>query len=147
MNATWANSPKADSALSAPNRETILVVDDHPALCEVARILLKRCGYRVLIAYDASQAKEMVRDNPHIDLLLTDIEMPGMPGDQLAEWFHATCPHAAVVFMSGNATHQHQLPGYRFIEKPFVHLDTLVATILEAIHPTGAARHAATVAA
>jgi len=147
MKTTWANLPEADSVTSLPTKETILVVDDHPPLCDVARILLIRRGYRVLIAYDASQAKEMVHDNPHIDLLLTDIELPGISGEELAEWFHATRPHAAVVFMSGNATHQHQLPGYPFIEKPFVHLDTLVATIRAAINPARAARQAATVAA
>ena len=147
MKTTSADIPKADSFLSLPTRETILVVDDHPPLCKVAEILLQRCGYRVLTAYDAFQAKEIVRRNRDIALLLTDIEMPGTAGDELAEWFHAHRPDAAVVFMSGNHIQQRRLAGYPFIEKPFVHLDTLVTTIREAIHPPRAARQAAQFAA
>jgi CheY-like chemotaxis protein len=147
MDTTSANPSKADSVQSLPTKETILVVDDQPALCEVAKILLSRCGYCVLTAYEASQAKEIVRHNPNIDLLLTEIEIPGMLGDELAEWVRANRPHAAVVFMSGHPVQQRRLAGYPFIEKPFVHLDTLVATVREAIHPAHTAQQATPAAA
>ncbi|MEI9892543.1 MAG: response regulator [Chthoniobacter sp.] len=137
----------AGSVLLSPTQETILVVDDQPALCEVAEILLGHCGYRVLTAQDAAQAKEMVRRTPHIDLLLTDIEMPGMLGDELAAWFCSQRPHAAVVFMSGNPMQHRRLEGYPFIEKPFVHLDVLVTTIRETLRRNRAAHQAVSVAA
>jgi hypothetical protein len=52
----------------------------------------------------------------------------------LAEWFLARRPQAAVVFMSGNPTAEHWMAGFPILEKPFVHLDTLVATIREAMN-------------
>jgi len=137
----------ADSVLPLPTHETILVVDDQPALCEVAVILLEHCGYRVLTAQDATQAKAIVRRNPDIDLMLTDIEMPGMLGDALATWFRAHRPHAAVVFMSGNPMQHRRLEEYPFIEKPFVHLDVLVNTIRETLRRQHATRQGTSVAA
>jgi CheY-like chemotaxis protein len=137
------NPAEPDTGDCAPKAETILVVDDQPALCEVAEMLLTHCGYRTLIAYDAKQARDVARQHPEIDLLLTDIEMPGMLGDELAEWFRAANPHAAVVFMSGNPMQRRRLQEFPFIEKPFVHLDALMATIREALDRTRAARAAA----
>jgi len=137
----------ADSVLPLPTHETILVVDDQPALCEVAVILLEHCGYRVLTAHDATQAKTIARQNPDIDLLLTDIEMPGMLGDELAAWVHVHRPHTAVLFMSGNPMQHRRLDGYPFIEKPFVHLDVLVNTIRETLRRLHAIREAAAAAA
>jgi len=142
-----AVSASPDSVLPSSTKETILVVDDHPPLCNVAEMLLKRCGYRVLTALDARQAKEAVQHHPEIDLLLTDVEMPDLPGDELAEWFLAGRPDAAVVFMSGHPMQEHRLAGHPFIEKPFVHLDTLVSTVREALHHAHSAHLGAPVAA
>jgi len=128
-------------------RETILVVDDHPALCEVASRLLEHCGYRVLTANHGEEAKEIARKNPDIALLLTDVEMPGMLGDELAEWFRVTRPETAVVFMSGNPMQRHRLNEYPFIEKPFVHLDGLVKIVREALRGKRGAKPGTTVAA
>ena len=146
MKSTSPTPYPAGSILPSPTRETILVVDDQPALCEVAEILLERCGYHVLTAHSATEAKGIARKNPDIDLLLTDIEMPGMLGDELADWFRAHRPHATVVFMSGNPMQQRRLAASPFIEKPFIHLDLLVSTIREALRHNHAA-HAATSAA
>ncbi|MDR3402335.1 MAG: response regulator [Chthoniobacter sp.] len=137
----------ADSVLPLPTHETILVVDDQPALCEVAVILLEHCGYRVLTAHDATEAKAIVRQNSDIDLLLTDIEMPGMLGDELAEWFRAQRPQGAVIFMSGNPMQRRRLEEYPFIEKPFVHLDILVNTIRETLRRQHTTRQGASIAA
>lgn len=143
-----SNIPRgADRILSLTGRETILVVDDQPALCQVAEILLRRCGYRVLTACDALQAKDVLRRVPDVDLLLTDIEMPGMSGDALAEWLRNVNGQCAVIFMSGNPMHRRRLEGYPFIEKPFVHLDVLLKTIREALDQKRAATEATPVAA
>lgn len=147
MNATTTTLPGVDRILPLAARETILVVDDQPTLCEVAEILLRRCGYRVLTAYDATQAKERLRENPDVDLLLTDIEMPGMMGDELAEWLRSANGRTAVVFMTGNPMHRRRLEGYPFIEKPFVRLDVLLKTIRTALDEKRAAREATAAAA
>jgi CheY-like chemotaxis protein len=118
-------------AFTAP--ETILVVDDYAALCNVAALLLGRCGYRVLTATSGEQAKQVAREHD-IDLLLTDVEMPGMQGDELAAWFRATRPRTQVVFMSGNPAQLRGLQPCHFVEKPFIHLDALVKEVREVLN-------------
>jgi len=116
--------------LTAP--ETILVVDDYAALCNVAALLLGHCGYRVLTATSGEQAKQIAHEH-QIDLLLTDVEMPGIQGDELAAWFRATRPGTLVVFMSGNPAQLRRLLPCHFVEKPFVHLDALVKEVREVL--------------
>jgi CheY-like chemotaxis protein len=113
--------------------ETVLVVDDHPELCEVAKLLLEHCGYHVLTATSGEDARRLARMIGHIDLLLTDVEMPGIRGDELADWFRLTHPESAVVFMSGNPLQQRRLQPRFFVEKPFVHLDMLLRTVRAAL--------------
>jgi len=130
---------ESETASLAPRQcpahaETVLVVDDQPALCLVAAMLLRRCGYRVLTATSGDEAKRLARENAGIDLLLTDVEMPGMLGDELAAWFHVTRPGAQVVFMSGNPMQHRRLEPCHFVEKPFIHLDTLVEKIREVLN-------------
>lgn len=155
MNATIENTDTAASAVHArsltpedtamshfENRlaatalramDTILVVDDYPALCNVAALLLGRCGYRVLTATTGEQAKRIARET-HIDLLLTDVEMPGMLGDELATWFRATRPQTEIIFMSGNPMQLRRLQPCHFVEKPFIHLDALVKEVREVLN-------------
>jgi two-component system cell cycle sensor histidine kinase/response regulator CckA len=113
--------------------ETILVVDDHPELCHIAALLLGRVGYRVLTADSGEQAREIARHGADVDLLLTDVEMPGMSGDELAAWFRGVRPNMPIVFMSGNPAQFERLKPRFFVEKPFIHLDLLVGTIREAL--------------
>lgn len=127
--------------------ETILVVDDHPDLRLVASLFLQQCGYHVLTANHGEHAKKIARESARIDLLLTDIEMPGILGDELAEWFHIHRPEAAVVFMSGNSMHLRRLKPCYFVGKPFIHLDTLVNTIREALRHSQSSQRTASVAA
>lgn len=92
-------------------------------------MFLSRCGYHVLTAHNTREAQEIARQDAHIDLVLTDVEVPGIHGDELAEWFHTTSPETAVVFMSGDPIEPRRLGQHPFIEKPFVHLDALESTI------------------
>ena len=127
---TTLDTPLSEAAQPPSAPETVLVVDDQPALCEVAEMFLSRCGYHVLTAHNEREAMEIAReDAQHIDLLLTDVEVPGIHGDELAEWFHLTSPDTAVVFMSGDPVEPRRLGAHPFIEKPFVHLDALESTI------------------
>ncbi len=82
--------------------EMILLVEDEEAVRAVARQFLQNDGYLVLEAADANQALEVARAHAGtIDLLLTDMGLPGMPGTVLAEEFRGIRPNARILFMTG----------------------------------------------
>jgi CheY-like chemotaxis protein len=106
--------------------ETILLVEDDPALREMAATLLKRLGYTVLTAANGIEALSLKqqRDIGHIDLLFTDVVMPHMSGKELAERVQALYPHTKILFTSAyteNAIiHQGVLnKGVALLQKPF----------------------------
>jgi PAS domain S-box-containing protein len=82
--------------------ETILAVDDESALLELAREALEALGYRVLTATDGSQALQLLDENPTIDLLFSDVVMPGgINGYELAEEATSRRPELKVLLTSG----------------------------------------------
>ena len=103
----------------------VLVVEDEPALREVACRILIRNGYHVLTAASGPEAIDLITGHPgHIDLLLTDVIMPQMMGREVAERICAHQPGIRVLYMSGYAqgvlSAQGVLePGVNLIEKPF----------------------------
>ena len=105
--------------------ETILVVEDEPAVLSLSRRALEAQGYVVLAASDASDAMRVVeRHGGTIHLLLTDVVMPGLSGPELADQLFARRPGIRVLYMSGypgDAVVQHgALPhGSSFLQKPF----------------------------
>ena len=112
---------------------TILLVDDDKELREFLYQHLQHCGHAVLQASSGNEALERYRRNPDIDLLLTDIVMPGLTGDQLAVQLFESKPGLPVLFISGNSPNQinTQIPlveGKNFLRKPFS-FDTLERTI------------------
>ncbi len=83
-------------------KETVLLVEDSGLLRRVTTEFLKRIGYTVLTAADANEAMaEAARHNGHIDLLLTDLMMPGMNGHELAQRLLAERPKMKVLYTSG----------------------------------------------
>ena len=110
----------------APGRRapTVLLVEDQPALRAVTARLLGRAGYSVLTAGSGPEALEAARATPgQIDLLLTDVVMPDMLGQQLAVLLHEERPQIRVIFTSGFARPAlehggHQLAG-PLLQKPF----------------------------
>ncbi|SHN48079.1 ATP-binding protein [Cryptosporangium aurantiacum] len=99
----------------------VLVVDDEPDLRELAGLLLRRGGYQVVIATSGEDAVEQARGTD-VDVLLTDVSMPGMSGPETAEAVRAVRPAIQVVYMSGYAralaTADGVAEGVVFIEKP-----------------------------
>ena len=79
----------------------VLVVDDEEAVRRVAGATLSRAGHEPLLAADGPEALGLLTEGAPIDLLITDLEMPGMNGLELAKLARATCPGLGVLFISG----------------------------------------------
>lgn len=105
--------------------ETLLLVEDEPAVRKLLAKVIEKGGYRVLSAPDGASALELARSNPEpINLLLTDLVMPGMGGRELAETLAAERPGINIVYMSGYSDdvlfQEGKLDeGVAFIHKPF----------------------------
>jgi two-component system cell cycle sensor histidine kinase/response regulator CckA len=97
----------------------ITVADDNPAVLKLASRALRMRGYQVLEANGGTEALELAeRHDRPVDLLLTDVEMPGMDGIALWRSIRAWRPETKVVFMSGSATPD-DVEGAPFLSKPF----------------------------
>ncbi len=90
-----------DPVLVAGHGEAILVVEDDAAIREALRNSLQQLNYRVLETCDGHQALEVCRSGEKIDLVLTDMVMPGMGGKELIENLREVAPHLRVVAMTG----------------------------------------------
>lgn len=104
--------------------ETVLLVEDEDAVRAVARHVLERHGYAVIEAARPEDALALAEGTQAVDLLLTDIVMPGLGGRALAAQFTARRPGTRVLFMSGYpaaAIDRHQMleRGLAFLQKPF----------------------------
>jgi PAS domain S-box-containing protein len=117
--------------------QTVLVVEDEEGLRELARRLLQRLGYVVLLAANAEDALQLVERSAWIDVLLTDVVMPGASGPELARRLVAQRPALTVIYMSGyteEAIVQHGVlrHGITFLHKPFTS-ETLERKINQAL--------------
>jgi PAS domain S-box-containing protein len=94
---------QTDGFVAPKGTETILLVEDEPGVRRLAGQLLRKQGYKVLEATDAREALTIFnKQNQKIDLLFTDIVMPGMSGKQLSEHLLSTKPDLRVLYMSGH---------------------------------------------
>ncbi|WP_035941797.1 MULTISPECIES: PAS domain S-box protein [Frankia] len=120
-----AGQPDTTTGTPAHAGETVLLVEDQPAILEVTRRLLARNGYQVLTATSADEALPLAADHPGpIHLLLTDVIMPRLQGKELASRIRSTRPEIRVLYMSGYAhpvlaTQGKLDPGVILLEKPF----------------------------
>ena len=105
--------------------ETILLVEDADALRKLTHMLLEQHGYHVLVAANGAAALQLVEQKPErIDLLLTDVIMPGLNGRALAERLEILQPSLKVLYMSGytdDAIVNHGVleSGTQLLHKPF----------------------------
>ena len=120
--ATAASQPDA----RAPRgHETVLLVEDEPAVREMTQVALQRHGYTVLPAASGAEAIRIAKANQGaIDVVLTDVVMPGMSGPQLVEQLRADHPNLAALFMSGYTSdavlrHGIETGEADFLQKPF----------------------------
>ena len=98
-------------------RTTILIVDDDPAILEYAGGVLEEYGYAVLTAPNAASALVMLRDSDRIDLLFTDLVMPGFDGIELARRAGEEVPGLRVLFTTGYSTDP--TPRGLLLKKPY----------------------------
>jgi CheY-like chemotaxis protein len=92
-------SDVSNPALDHDGGARILVVDDEPALREVVARVLRESGYEVTAAGSGEEATEIF-EAERIDLLLTDVMMPGMLGSELVQWVRDRFPETPVIYMS-----------------------------------------------
>ena len=118
-------APPPPRAADGPASGTLLLVDDDADFRTVAALILRRAGYDVLEAPGGAAALEVVQGHSGtIDLLITDMMMPGMSGRQLAQRFTQLRPGVRILYVSGvvdEASAREAIAGENadFLEKPF----------------------------
>jgi PAS domain S-box-containing protein len=114
----------ARAAEHAATGETVLVVEDEPVVRGVILEMLHEEGYRTLEAVDGPSGMRILRTNGRVDLLITDVGLPGMNGRQLADQARETRPGLKILFVTGYAesvaiSDAFLQPGMEMITKPF----------------------------
>jgi len=140
MNSAWVSENAAEVAAHYPfpQRRTtsivVLFVEDEGFLREMASGIMESAGHRVLKARDAAEATKLFRRyRKIIDVLLTDVVLPGKNGRELARELRAVDPELKVIFISGYAENvitrqQSHDRGTHYLPKPFS-ADSLLAEI------------------
>ncbi|SFW29712.1 MULTISPECIES: response regulator [Pseudomonas] len=121
----------------ARDGETVLIVEDDPAVRVLVSAVLSELGYAFVEAADANGAVPILQSGQRIDLLISDVGLPGMNGRQLAEIGRQVRPDLRVLFITGYAEHAAVRggfldPGMQMITKPFT-FDLLTAKVREMI--------------
>ena len=117
------------------NPPTILLVDDDDGVRRILRKVLEAQAYRVVEHGNPQAACDAFDANPAVvDLLVTDLKMPGMSGQDVAAHVWAARPDLGVIFISGYTDHTYSEtlngPRSRFLEKPFAS-DLLLQRVVE----------------
>ena len=115
--------------------EAVLLVEDDPAVRLLIGEVLRDLGYACIEAIDGQAALPMLLSNARLDLMITDVGLPGMNGRQLAEIARQHRPELKILFVTGYAEHatgaeRFLEPGMAMVTKPFM-LDALAQKIRE----------------
>ncbi|MBB5692942.1 hybrid sensor histidine kinase/response regulator [Muricoccus pecuniae] len=130
--------PELPALPRATKGETVLVVDDEPTVRMLVAEVLEELGYAALEAADAASGLKLLRSDMRIDLLVTDVGLPGgMNGRQMADAARLARPGLKVLFITGYAENAavgngHLEPGMHVMTKPFA-MDALATRIRELI--------------
>lgn len=128
----------ASSLSPTESGETVLVVDDEPSVRMLITDVLEDLGYTVVEAADSAAGLKVLRSNVRIDLLISDVGLPGgMNGRQMAEAGRQTRPGLQVLFITGYAENSiigngHLEPGMQVMTKPFA-VDSLASRVREMV--------------
>ena len=137
-----AEDPVSVDAMPAPlcaeEGETVLIVDDEPTVRMLVADALEEFGYRAIEAPDSATGLRILQSEARIDLLVTDVGLPGgMNGREMADAARVTRPELKVLFITGYAenaviSHGHLDPGMHLLSKPFT-MDQLASRIRDLI--------------
>jgi CheY-like chemotaxis protein len=117
--------------------ETILLVEDEESVRQLVRETLEAQGYKIFEAENGDQALRIAGTHSEIDMLITDVVMPGMSGRELSARLCASHPHTKLLYLSGYTedaiVHEGVLePGTAFLQKPFT-LQNLARKVREVL--------------
>lgn len=140
LGAEAAPDPVDDRTISerAEAGQTVLVVDDEPSVRALVTEVLEDLGYAAIEAYDGASGLKVLQSDARIDLLVTDVGLPGgMNGRQVADAARVARPDLKVLFITGYAenavlSHGHLDPGMHVLTKPFA-MDALAGRIKDLI--------------
>jgi CheY-like chemotaxis protein len=123
---------------------TVLLVEDEPDVRKLTRTFLEHEGYRVFSSGDAERAVQIFRSVPGIDLLVTDVYLPGRSGWGLAQELKSLRHDLPVLLISGGILAEEQeaklqKEGWHFLAKPF-RLPELLSTVHRILAPVEARR-------
>jgi PAS domain S-box-containing protein len=130
--------PAPDAAPEGGHGETVLVIDDEQAVRFLIAEILEEGGYRVLEAADGQAGLKILQSDIRIDLLITDVGLPGgVNGRQVADASRTSRPHLKILFITGYAENAviangHLDPGMQLITKPFT-MTALAARVRDII--------------
>jgi CheY-like chemotaxis protein len=119
------DEPASDARRNVAAIERVLVVEDQPELLALASSLFRSIGYDVLTACNGDDARLIIeRDPAAVDILFTDVVMPGTSGVELARWVREAHPRIKVVLTSGYpkmelAGEHERVSDYVFVDKPY----------------------------
>jgi CheY-like chemotaxis protein len=122
---TESDGPEAPAAAPAHAGETVLVIDDEPVVRMLIVDVLEELGYAALEAGDGPEGLKVLQSKSHVDLLITDVGLPGgLNGRQVADAARVLRPELKVLFITGYAenavlSHGHLDPGMQVVTKPF----------------------------
>ncbi|WP_022720852.1 hybrid sensor histidine kinase/response regulator [Rhodopseudomonas sp. B29] len=121
--------------LHVPSSSTLLLVEDHPDVAAVAADYAEQCGFNVVRATSAEAAVEILNKRRDIDLVFSDIVMPGMSGLELARLIREHHAETPVVLASGysEGTATALREGFPLLQKPYT-LEALRASLAQALH-------------
>ena len=106
--------------------ETVLVVDDESLLLTMSEMILTDFGYRVLTAGSGQKALAVLsRDDTKVDLVVTDLVMPGMGGRELVERIRQLAPGTRILCTSGYTLPADKQSGMMYLQKPFTSVELL----------------------
>jgi response regulator RpfG family c-di-GMP phosphodiesterase len=136
---TLAAAPLTSQTFAAPHQDdaTLLLVDDEPSILSALRRLFRPEGYRVLVAEGGAQALDLIKDE-RVDLVISDMRMPGMDGAQFLEKLRETQPDTVRILLTGYADISSTIAAinagqiHRYIAKPWNDHD-IVLIVREAL--------------